>query len=102
MRPIAIRFDLALTRVPNLTMKCFNPIPIEPYLEHIGHLLERKRIETNYIPRSTNTPRNKTAECVRNNETIAQRVLEILQTYDYYSWCQTCLGSENEILLSAK
>jgi hypothetical protein len=74
-------------------------VPIEPYLEYMDQFLQRKRIETQYIHReSSYSPRNKATECIWKNDDVANRVLKILQTYDYYGWCQECLGSENDLL----
>ena len=97
------RFDLGLVvandNKTNWTVKCFNPLPIEPYLEYMDQILQRKRIETQYVHRTSNSsPRNKAIECLWKNQDLADRVLKILQTYDYYSWCSKCLGSEDDLL----
>lgn len=95
------RFSLALTKVKNITMKCFNPIPIEPYLEYVGQFLQRKRIETEYVHRDSNTPRNKNSECIWKNEAFADRVRKILlRTQGYFRWCQSCMGTNRDLLAS--
>lgn len=93
------RFSTNLAQVQNLTLKCFNPIPIEPYLQYMDHILEKKRLETNYVHRDTNDPRHEENECIWNSPLVAKRVLDILYDHEYYQWCQDCMGSENNILL---
>lgn len=84
--------------IPNTTLKCFNPIPIDPYTDYMSQFLQRKRIESIYIHRETNKPRNKSAECIWNNPEVAERVLEILTSFDYYKFCDDCMGSQNDLL----
>jgi len=99
------RFDTALldgTTIPNVvSVKCFDPIPPAPYLNYMSQFLQPKRIESTYVHRITNNPRDKSQECLWNNPEVAKRVLEILMTYDYYRWCAKCLGSENDLLASS-
>lgn len=92
------RFNFLLTRIDQLQLKCFTPIPIEPYLEYMDQYLQRKRIPMPYIHRSSNTPRIKATECIWKNTALAERVLKYLRGYDYYRWCQECLGTENDLL----
>lgn len=93
------RFHANLTQVANLTLKCFNPSPMQPYLEYMDPLLERKRIQTPYIHRDSNQPRHKEKECIWENSKVAHRVRQILLGYDYYQWCDGCMGGENDLLL---
>lgn len=94
------RFHAALTKRNDITLKCFNPVPIEPYLHYMDRFLERKRIESNYVHRDSNEPRHKDKECVWKNQSVADRVRGILKEYDYYQWCQQCIGTENDLLTS--
>ncbi len=93
------RFHTNLTREQGLSLKCFNPAPMEPYLEYMDQFLERKRIETSYYHRDSNTPRKKDKECIWQYPDIKERVLKILYESDYYRWCKDCIGSENELVL---
>jgi hypothetical protein len=93
-----IRFDSDLRHDAHLSLKCFDPTPIHPYLEYIGQFLERKRIETDYIHRSTNPPRNKTNECIWQRPDMHQRVTGVLKRLEYYRFCEECMGSENDLL----
>ncbi len=93
------RFHANLTLEHEMSLRCFNPTPIEPYLEYMDQFLERKRIETSYYHRDSNTPRKKDKECIWQHPEIKERVLEILYESDYYRWCNNCIGSENELVL---
>jgi hypothetical protein len=92
------RFSTDLLQVPDLTLKCFNPIPIQPYLQYMGNILEKKRLETNYVHRDTNDPRHEETECIWNSTTISNQVLDILYEYEYYQWCKDCMDSESNLL----
>jgi len=94
------RFDMRLQQDPHLTLKCFNPIPIDPYLEYMGTLLQRKRIETNYSHRDTNRRRNRDAECIWKRKDILEKVGVLLGRMDYYKFCSECMGSEDDLLRS--
>jgi len=95
------RFHQSLLQLgPNMTVKCFNPIPIEPYLEYMSNKLQRRKIESAYIHRESNKQkRNKENECVWKNEVVRNMVEKILVEEDsYFSYCKTCLGSKNDLL----
>lgn len=92
------RFDAQLARLDKVSLKCFSAVPMEPYLEYMDQFLQRKRVETPYVHRDSNKPRHKDQECIWKNQTTADRVLEILYTYDYYHWCRDCMGSEHDLL----
>ncbi len=94
----ADRFDNSLIQMNHLTLKCFNPIPIEPYLEYMNRYLQKKRIQTSYVHRTSNLPRIKASECIWKNKAMADLVLKILNGYDYYRWCQQCMGSQNDLM----
>ena len=93
------RFDDALGLHENITLKCFNPIPIEPYLNYIGHYLQPRRVLGKYIHRETNQPRNKSNECIWNSpESVKQEVLDIMRKIPYYHFCNMCMGSKEDLL----
>jgi hypothetical protein len=97
------RFSRALGEQENTNLKCFNPIPIEPYLEYMSERLQRKRIESNYVHRITNKAHNKISECIWNKPDVATQVRDILvQEYDFYGWCRECLGSKDDLLANAQ
>jgi hypothetical protein len=79
------RFSRDLEKEKNINLKCFNPIPVEPYLEYMSERLQRKRIDSSvYVHRDTNMPRNnKYLECIWNEPDVATQVRGImLQNYD--------------------
>lgn len=82
-------------------IKCFNPIPVKPYINYMSTKLQRKRFEAKYVHRSTNTPRDKDRECLWKDHDLMDRVRKILvKNYDYYQFCEFCMGSENDLLKS--
>jgi hypothetical protein len=97
------RFSRALEKQQNINLKCFNPIPIDPYLEYMSERLQRKRIVSTYVHRDTNRPRNKDLECIWNEPDVANQVRDImLQEYDFYGWCEECMGSKDDLLANAQ
>jgi hypothetical protein len=94
----SVRFHANLRKDARLALKCFDPIPIDPYLEYMGQFLERKRIETDYIHRATNAPRNKTNECIWEQIDVQKRVMRLLGRMDYYQFCNECMGSDDDLL----
>jgi hypothetical protein len=93
------RFDDALGLHENITLKCFNPIPIEPYLNYIGQYLQPRRVRPLYAHRETNKPHNKTTECIwKSPESVKQEVLEIMRKLPYYRFCERCMGSKDDLL----
>jgi hypothetical protein len=93
------RFDDALGLHENITLKCFNPIPIEPYLNYIGQYLQPRRVLGKYIHRETNAPRNKSNECIWNSpECVKKQVLDIMRKIPYYRFCDMCMGTKEDLL----
>jgi hypothetical protein len=96
------RFSRNLEKLQNTNVKCFNPIPIQPYLEYMSGKLQRKRIENTYVHRDTNKPRKKKAECIWNEPDVAKKVRNImLKEHDLYGWCNECMGSKDDLLANA-
>ena len=97
------RFDNThLQSDPNITLKCFVPMPPSRYVDYMVKILQRKRIESNYLHRATNSHRNKSNECIWNaGEEFQQRVKSMLiEKFQYYQFCDECIGSANELPLS--
>jgi len=95
------------------SLKCFNPIPVQPYLNYMGRFLQRKRIETSYHHRSMNLPRGinmsndsnnatmttmNTQECIWERPDLQDQVRRLLRRFDYYRFCDQCLGSTDDLL----
>jgi hypothetical protein len=97
------RFSRDLEKLNNTNMKCFNPIPIEPYLEYMSGRLQRKRIENTYVHRDTNKKRKKNDECIWKKRDVKKKVQEImLKEHDVYGWCNECMGSKDDLLANAQ
>lgn len=95
------RFGDYMVKSPNITLKCFNPIPVQPYVEYMGSILQRKRVESTYVHRDTNLPRDKDSECVWKKDAEFQDHLRKImkKLFAYYNFCGHCMGSDNELAL---
>jgi hypothetical protein len=100
------RFSLKLETIPNVALKCFASLPVEPYIEYMRPRLESRRIPAAYVQRDSNGaggPRDditKRGECLGLYPHIDDQVEQLLlEKYDYYQWCDECLDlSENDLL----
>ena len=100
------RFDMQLepehNPESNLLLKCFDPIPVDRYLDYMEKFLQPRRLPANHIHRFTSLVRNKTHDCVWGNDDIADRVQQLMvQNHPYYRWCHDCLLDPNRNLLVA-
>ena len=94
------RFSNDLFRLPNVTLKCFNPVPIDPYVKYLSNFLQKRRFTAGYIHRATNAPRDKSNECLRKNATLMKTVKDnLIENYEYYKFCDSCIGSPDDLLL---
>jgi len=92
------RFGNPLLHYPHLSVKCFPAFPIQRYLEFMSDYLQERRVVIDYVHRDTNRPRNKTKECLLENQNLAATVREMMiETFPYYKFCDTCLGSESAL-----
>ena len=98
------RFSESLERNENITLKCFNPIPIEPYIHYMSQFLQPRRILGQYNHRETNKSRNKTNECIWNSlESVKQEVRNIMMhRFPYYRFCSKCMGSKDDLLAAVE
>jgi hypothetical protein len=96
---VSDRFNDSLNFHANVTLKCFNPIPIEPYLNYIGQFLQPRRVRGQYVHAEYNRPRNKTEECIWNSpEKVKQEIIKIMMKMPYYRFCDRCIGSKDDLL----
>ena len=94
------RFNDGLKANPNITLKCFDPIPVEQYLLYIEARLQRRRFVADYVHRDSNEPRDKANECVWKDLQLKDRVhKKLLQMSAYYRFCDACMGSVHELPL---
>ena len=93
----ADRFGDSLGLHKDITLKCFNPLPIEPYLDYMAQFLQPRRISKPYSHRISNIPRNKSSECIWNSQK-KQEVLNIMMKMPYYRFCNSCIGGKDDLL----
>ena len=91
----------------NISLKCYNAIPIEPYLQYMGTLLQPKRIVGKYVHRDTNKPRNKEAECLLHDlelqEQVKQFLISTTAVYAHvFKCCHRCMGTKDELFPSGE
>jgi len=93
------RFNHRLTN--QFSTKCFDALAIDEYLAFMTSKLRKRRLQLDYVHRTTNRPRNKTAECIWDDANAETRdmVLKILtEVDDAVDFCDACIGSENDLL----
>ena len=82
-------------------VKCFDHRNFTSYVEHMSSSLsERRFVGSEYVRWKNNADRNKDEECIWRNERFREKVKEHLVTvYDYYKFCDECMGSTDELQL---
>mmetsp|Transcript_5694 Transcript_5694/g.12408 ORF Transcript_5694/g.12408 Transcript_5694/m.12408 type:complete len:372 (-) Transcript_5694:501-1616(-) len=85
---------------PAVAVKCFTAIPVEPYMQYMSDKLQTRRIQFNYVHRDTGPRvRNKANECLWQDPALWAKIKEVLvREVNYFSFCQQCLGSEEDLL----
>jgi hypothetical protein len=95
------RFSFNMTKnLPPYDIKCFDPFPLENYINYSYSILQPRRLPVQYINRESNKPRNKDKECLlkEENAEVWQYVLKRLhEKYDYVRFCDQCMGSKNDL-----
>lgn len=96
-----IRFSIDLANTTNIDLKCYNYNKTFPnYIQYMATKLQRKRIESEYVFRATNKDRAKEQECIWGDADLQAAVRTyLLSNYDYYGFCDTCIGSKSELPL---
>lgn len=68
------------------------------YMSSDGRLQMRRLESKPFIKRVINQARNKTNECIWGRPDLLKKTnTYLLKKYHYYQFCDTCMGSENEI-----
>ena len=95
------RFSMDLANTTNIDLKCYNYNQTFPnYIQYMATKLQRKRIESEYVFRATNKDRANEQECIWADKELQLAIHEyLLSNYDYYSFCDTCIGSAIELPL---
>ena len=96
------RFRTTFERTPNITARCFDPMPPEKYVDYMGKILQKKRIESEYFHRDSNAKRHKDRECIwQQSEEFQEKVRrKIIEKFPYYQFCERCMGSDMELQLN--
>lgn len=86
----------------NVRVKCFDwRFGVDGgYSDLIGNYLQRRRVQVTYNLRPTNKARSKSRECLRDpaHEELRGALGRFLvQEYDYYGFCNDCIGSSNDL-----
>lgn len=83
------------------SVKCFEGTHVDPYVEYMSDRLIRKRFETEYVFRESNKDRIKEEECIWSQpKDIQEEVKRILrEKSEYFRFCDSCLGSDNDLLV---
>ena len=86
---------------PNITVKCFDPMPPRRYINYMGGILQHKRIQGEHVFVPTNLPRHKDQECIwQASEEFREQVLQVLRKNTlYFDYCHRCMGSADELVL---
>ncbi|KAL7490501.1 hypothetical protein ACHAWT_000080 [Skeletonema menzelii] len=82
-------------------VKCFSfHNQFSNYVDHMSTILSHRRFESSpYVKRETNDVRNKDDECIWSNPEVMEKVDKfLLDTVPYYQFCDSCMGSEQEIM----
>lgn len=93
------RFDMGL--LDQFHVKCYDfRKQFTNYTQYMSKHLDARRFQSlPYVMRNSNKPRDKTAECIWEKPNLMKKLDKfLLKTYDYYQFCQTCIGGENDIL----
>jgi len=94
------RFNNTLLTVENMSVKCYAyELQFTDYMNYITPKLQVKRIQSDYVHRDSNLPRNRAKECIWEDTQTMEKVKEFLTTIDYYSFCDACLGSSDDLLV---
>ena len=82
-----------------VTLKCFDPIPIEPYIEYMATKLQPRRFVHSYVHRETNKPHDKTQECLRYDEGLKATVTQyLIENVAVFRFCKGCIGTKDDLL----
>ena len=95
------KFDM-LDDFPDGAVKCFNfHSMFTTYISYMDERLQKRRMVSEpYIERHSNKPRNDDEECLLKDPELMKKTRKyLLDTVEYYQYCESCLGSENDLLL---
>ena len=73
---------------------------LKEYINYSYSFLQSRRLPVQHIHRDSNTKRHKDKECLlkEENAQIAENVVKLLhEKYQYYQFCEECMGSKDEL-----
>ena len=82
-------------------LKCYDfKKQFTEYLEYMSSKLQKRRFESSpYIRREANKPRDKENDCIWYRPNLMKKARRyLLENFEYYQFCNTCLGSENDLV----
>ena len=97
------RFDHELLKY--FDVKCFDfDKQFDGYVQYMSNVLSIRRFVSEPLAkRESNDSRNKTQECIWNNPVVLEKVDQyLINSVPYYQFCNSCMGSQHEIVLSVK
>jgi len=83
----------------NIRLKCFQSIPVKPYIEYMDRFLQSRRIESEYYHHSTNDKRDKAKECVWNLPLEVRNKIRtiLMKNHPYMKFCNRCMGTKHQL-----
>lgn len=93
------RFSVKLTQ--QFDVKCFDCQRQDDYVAYLdANVLVRRKIPVENTHYHSNIPRNRTAECIWQDASLQQQVRSfMIDEYEYYRFCNRCIGSSDDLLL---
>lgn len=95
------RFNRKLAQ--QFSVKCFESSPrgTDDYFALMDGLLQQKKIPAKFTRRETNKSRRKSEECIWTDKPLQEALRSrLMKANDYYSFCDQCMGSENDLFAS--
>ena len=85
-------------------MKCFdNNVTFTDYAQYMDKKLQHKRKPAEYATVATNGKRDKSVECIWENEKVRKATLEyLIKSQEYYRFCDECIGSAGDLFAASK
>lgn len=95
------RFSSKLSNSSNIELRCYQSnLTFPMYIQYMEKRLQRRMIEKEYVFIPTNKDRIKGQECIWVGSQLQEAVRAYLVSrYDYYSFCESCIGSATELQL---
>jgi hypothetical protein len=84
----------------HFNLKCYEyEKQFSTYIDMMGSELQNRRIVSEpYIPRESNLARDKSTECIWNNDMAKERANQyLMEKFDYYKFCNACIGSDDDL-----